>query len=333
MLVADFEKPIQIVSESAQELYYELLQALDYGETIPSVGTKSTIGSAWGTRERPTKELRYVTLVLENPRERLINAPIFFLESVLPRMLLTTLSDEKNVNALTFYNAKAKEFSDDGKTISTNYGYRMRHLENTDQIRLVINQFKEDAHTRRAVIHVHAVNDQDKKYCPCIDSLHFLLRNGALECHSFWRSENALTLLPINIFDFTMLQELIASEVGVAVGKYVHTVSSLHYYLEDHERLKANIASLISREKPEEMEQMPPHSLQQVSILKEFEMKLRENLDEWFSQTCLNKLSEYWQNIAKIIGYAIATKYKDEKLASEFIRCSPWKEVILNRMC
>ena len=186
------ELPIQILGDSAHVLYHEVLQALCNGETVGSVRDPNSIGSAWGACERPTKELRYATLILTNPRERIVNSPMFPLEKAFPRAALGTLSDELDVSALGFYDPKALAFSDDGKTMPTNYGYRIRHLDHTDQIQLVIDQFKQDSNTRRAVIHVHAVADFERKYDPCIDSLHFLIRDGALECHSFWRSENAL---------------------------------------------------------------------------------------------------------------------------------------------
>ena len=298
------EPPVQIMSDSAQDLYQEVLEALPYGEIVASVRNENSIGSGWGARDRPTKELRYPTLILTNPRDRIVNGPMFPLEKAIPRAVLGTLSDELDASALTFYDPKAISFSDDGKTMPSNYGYRIRHLENIDQIQLVIDQFKKDPLTRRAVIHIHTVSDSERKYDPCIDSLHFLIRNGALECHSFWRSENALTLLPINIFEFTLLQELIASELRIPLGKYVHTITSLHYYLDDQDKLKS---ALVSTRKPKTMDPMPYGSLRLVAILREYERKLRLQQGE-VDMDEFQELPPYWQDFARIIACAIAKR-------------------------
>lgn len=268
-----FKKPVQIIGDSAQDLYKKLLQEISQGENVESVKAKNTIGSFWGTKERKTKELRYANMILTNPRHRIINAPVIRQNKIIARTVLTTLSDEQNVDALQFYDPRAQEFSDDGKVVSTNYGYRIRHLNNTDQILQVIDQFKKDPNTRRAVIHIHTVSDYERKYTPCIDSIHFLIRNGKLECQTFWRSENALTLFPVNLFEFTMFQELICSELNLSPGPYIHTVSSLHYYLDDQERFEATLKFLNTCEEPTSMSTMSENSLKQIAILREYEKK------------------------------------------------------------
>lgn len=257
-------------------------------------------------RDRPTKELRYVTLILEDSRNRLVNSPYLRLEDIIPRTLLCTLSDEIDLPAIGFYNHRAFEFSDDGKTVPSNYGNRIRHLNDVDQINEVINQLKQDPSSRRAVIHIHAVGDADIKYTPCINSLHFLIRNGVLECQSFWRSENALTLLPINIFEFTMLQELIASELEIPVGRYVHTVTSLHYYLDEEHKLHQILGSLLSKQPSSPMDRMTSHSLEQIEVLRRFERKLR--LQQSSGKKEYLELSDYWKNIADALARAIVKK-------------------------
>ncbi len=320
------QKPLQIYASSSHELYRRTLQALLVGEEVSSVQQKNTIGSAWGTRERPTRELRYVNLILENPRDRIVNALEFSFEHAIPRLLLSTLSDEIRLDVMEYYNPKAAEFCDDGKTIPTNYGYRMRHFNGTDQIQLVIKQFKEDPHTRRAIIHVHAVGDHEKRYAPCIDSLHFLIRDGALECQAFWRSENALTLLPYNLFEFTMLQDLIASELKIPVGCFVQTVTSLHYYLEDHDRLEKNLLDMETRSNPLPMAPIPSHSLKQVALLRRLEEELR--LDHR-KTSAWDALSDYWQDIGDVLSFVVFNKQDDHAQALSVIEHSPWKELIL----
>jgi thymidylate synthase len=318
--------PMQIIAETAQQLYLYTLQAMRDAEETPSTRDPCSIGSFWGLLDRPTKELRYITLILQNPQARLIRAPAFRLEEVFPRTILATLSDEIDIQTMAFYNSRALEFSDDHKTIPSNYGYRIRNLRNTNQINQVIAQLKKDPYSRRALIHIHSVDDLKKRYNPCIDSLHFLIRNGALECHSLWRSENALSLLPINLFEFTMLQELIASELEIPTGIYVHTVSSLHYYKEDQQKFDHTLNMLSYYSSPQAMDPMTDYSLDQVLILRQFENKLRNQLGnemEFFSQ-----LSPYWQQTGIVIAYAIANKTKNFPAMEYWKRKSIWKELL-----
>jgi thymidylate synthase len=278
-------------------------------------------------RDRPTRELRYITLILENSRDRLVNAPHLHLEDIIPRTLLCTLSDEIDLRAIGFYNPRAFEFSDDGKTVPSNYGNRVRHLNGVDQIDEVIRQLKQDPNSRRAVIHIHAVGDSEIKYSPCINSLHFLIRNGVLECQSFWRSENALTLLPVNIFEFTMLQELIASELEIPAGRYVHTVTSLHYYLDEEQKLHRTRSALATNVPPEPMDPMPFHSLREVEILRDFEKNVRWQQDDGGERFL--ELSDYWQNIAGVIAYAAAKREGHGSSMQAWLNDSPWRSLLL----
>ncbi|MGB7978251.1 MAG: thymidylate synthase [Chlamydiales bacterium] len=319
--------PVQIVSDSAQTLYRRTLQWLVHGEIVESVKNCHSVGSGWGLKERQTKEIRYVTLILTNPRDRLINSPMFLLEKAIPRTVLGTLSDELSVNVFAFYDPKVVAFSDDGLTLPTNYGRRIRSFDQTDQIAQVIRQFKQDPNTRRAVIHIHAVQDTERRYDPCIDSLHFLIRNGTLECHTMWRSENGLTLLPTNLFEFTMLHELIASELGIDLGRYVHTITSLHYYLDDQEKLEFVLEDLKTRESPPVMDRMTDHSLEQVSILRDCEKKLRTERLSCAGEVFEN-LSEYWRKIGQIIAYSIAKNTHNHQLVEESFLSSPWKNLL-----
>lgn len=300
------QTPIQILSESAHQLYLDTLHALCDGEEVGSVVDPKSVGSGWGNRDRPTRELRHITLILENPAHRLVNAPTFHIEDAVPRAMLCTLSDELDLGAVSFYNPKACQFSDDGKTVPSNYGHRIRTLDQVNQIDHIINLLKRDPNSRRAVIHIHKVGDTEIRYAPCVDSLHFLIRNGHLECQSFWRSENALTLLPTNMFEFTLFHELIASELNIPLGRYVHSVSSLHYYLDDQARLDQVMEIMSFQTIPDPMDPMTENSLEQVVLLREFEKQLRLGLGNGKEE--FTKMSTYWKQMAKVFISTIEKK-------------------------
>lgn len=70
---------------------------------------------------------------------------------------------------------------------------------------------------------------------PCTCTLQFLNRQDGLDLVVYMRSNDVFIGLPHDVFCFTMLQELVATSVGVDVGQYIHVVGSLHLYDNDAE--------------------------------------------------------------------------------------------------
>lgn len=163
-------------------------------------------------------------------------------------------------------------FSDDGETMRAGYGPRIRafggHLwkkgvrfeegsplywmkqqydsryENgtvavVDQLKFVIDKFKQDPTTREAVITIHDPIADDfngkeilrTKDTPCTRSIHFMIVNGRMNCYVDMRSNDLFWgFSAVNVFNFTLMQEYVAAMVGVPVGEYYHKVDNLHIY-------------------------------------------------------------------------------------------------------
>ena len=172
------------------------------------------------------------------------------------------------------------------------------------------------------MIYIHAPGDSEKDTLLVLIQFIFQSEMGPLNV-TLWRSGNALILLPINIFEFTMLQELIASELKIPMGQYVHTVTSLHYYLEDQSKFDLALHNVLSQEIPESMGSMPFHSLQQIEFLREFERTLRLNLSNGVDEFL--KLSGYWQDLAAVIAYSIAKKQYNSISMQYWNDFFPWK--------
>jgi hypothetical protein len=65
--------------------------------------------------------------------------------------------------------------------------------------------------------------------------LQFLIRRNRLHTLTTMRSNDAYIGLPHDIFCFSMLQEVLARTLGVALGQYSHFVGSLHLYDENRD--------------------------------------------------------------------------------------------------
>jgi thymidylate synthase len=96
----------------------------------------------------------------------------------------------------------------------------------------VIRTLREREGSRNALIQIYANSDARPKNGdkPCTCTIQFAVRNGQLLMHTHMRSNDAFFGLPHDIFTFTMLQEVAARELGFGLGKYTHSVTSLHLY-------------------------------------------------------------------------------------------------------
>lgn len=96
----------------------------------------------------------------------------------------------------------------------------------------VIRTLREREGSRNALIQIYDNSDAKPKNNdkPCTCTIQFAIRNRQLLMHTHMRSNDAFFGLPHDIFSFTMLQEMAARELGVGLGSYTHSVSSLHLY-------------------------------------------------------------------------------------------------------
>ena len=111
------------------------------------------------------------------------------------------------------------------------YGYRFFRQDESgaSQWTVAQNLLRHDPFTRRAVLLMSqplAASDIDARDVACASSLQFLLRDGRLDALLHMRSNDAFWGLPYDVFLFTMLQELMAAELGVELGTYYHCCPS-----------------------------------------------------------------------------------------------------------
>lgn len=65
----------------------------------------------------------------------------------------------------------------------------------------------------------------------CCNWIHFMVRDDALDCTVVVRSNDAIWgLSSINVYEWTVLQEILANILGVKVGQYYQMSDSLHLY-------------------------------------------------------------------------------------------------------
>lgn len=188
-------------------------------------------------------------LQLSNPRARLGRSMVRSKVYSAIGELVWYLSASDALGQIQYYIDKYHEFSDDGAILNGAYGPRIfsrKRCEATelasDEWQRVIDVLKARSGSRNAVIQIYSNSDGSKgtKDIPCTCTIQFAIRRNRLEMHVHMRSNDAYLGLPHDVFAFTMMQEIAARELGVEVGRYQHSVASLHLYddQEDPEGLK-----------------------------------------------------------------------------------------------
>lgn len=194
------------------------------------------------SRAGETSELLHVVLELFNPRQRWITSrlppinPAFGIAEV-----LWILAGSDDSAFLNYWFPRLPEFAGAGAQYEGAYGYRLRHRFGIDQIRSACKALTANPSSRQVVLQFWdpstdlPLDDGQPRSedVPCNVSSLLKIRNGRLQWTQIMRSNDLYRGLPYNIIQFTYLQEIMASWIGVEVGSYTHWSDSLHAYSPD----------------------------------------------------------------------------------------------------
>lgn len=206
----------------------------------------TTKGRPVVVRGKATQELLARQVELARPTERFITIPgrrndVF--GTIAETMWV--LAGRNDMAYLARYLKRAVQFSDDQETWRGGYGPRLRNWEGIDQVDEIRKLLCGDPESRRAVA---VLFDPARDYVntldvPCNNWLHFLVREGRLDLNVTVRSNDILWgFSGINTFEWSVLHEMMAYWLGVAVGQESFFVSSLHLYDERSEQAERALA-------------------------------------------------------------------------------------------
>lgn len=138
----------------------------------------------------------------------------------------------------------AKEYGNLGDV----YGAQWRHWKkrdggSIDQIANVVEQIKNNPHSRRLI--VSAWNPEDipsMALPPCHTMFQFYVNDGKLSCQLYQRSADMFLGVPFNIASYALLTHLVAKITGLKVGTFVHTFGDAHIYSNHLEQVKKQLS-------------------------------------------------------------------------------------------
>lgn len=205
------------------------------------------------------REIIAPTLILMDPRSRLIYNPARKANyGFAVGEFLWYMRGSNDLESISYYNKRMKNYSDDGKRVNSAYGYLMNTGWNKSG-RAPFSQFVrametliQDPDSRRSVIQIHQPwhqADPESKDVPCTLSMQFFVRQNMLHLHVNMRSNDVIWGLTNDLFSFTLFQELALLVLkewepekfkNLRLGHYYHTAGSLHLY-EHHFKLAEEI--------------------------------------------------------------------------------------------
>lgn len=111
------------------------------------------------------------------------------------------------------------------------------HYAVIDQIAKVIDGLKNDPYGRRHIVTAwNPAEIDDMALPPCHCLFQFFVADGKLSCQLYQRSADVFLGVPFNIASYALLTHLIAAEVGLEVGDFVHTFGDVHLYANHREQ-------------------------------------------------------------------------------------------------
>lgn len=284
-------------------------------------------------RKGPNKELFGVVLELKRPLARLSRTDSKGrLYSALGE-LFWYLAGSNDLRFIQYYLGKKAYESDDDRTVWGGYGPRLFRMRGRiDQVAQVTGLLSDKrlSPSRKAVIQLFDADDisTDHKDVPCTCTLQFLVRKTGLDLFVSMRSNDAYRGLPHDVFAFTMLQEILARNLGLRLGRYKHAAGSLHLYDKDEKHVTEFMG-----EAWQDIVEMPPmpdgDPWKAIEVLKQVEEDIRNG-----KQIDIDGLGldAYWADLARLLFVFALTKKRpgrenrqklDElsmKMSSDFFR-------------
>lgn len=210
---------------------------------------------------------------ITDPTARIVTIPERKWFKTLPYAESLWIASGRNDLAyITHYLKRMADFSDDGVYMRGGYGPRYRdyngsiedyHIEtinvrqkgSVDQLRYVVECFKQDIETRRAVISFGDPMKDDfdgegnlklSRDIPCTRELHFMKQpdSNKLDLIVKMRSNDLIWgASAVNVFNYTFMQDYVAAILGLELGSYYHMADNFHYY-ERHNEMVHQLAEI-----------------------------------------------------------------------------------------
>lgn len=289
-----------------QEAYYGMLN------TVVNTGADVTV------RGLDMKEIIPGYFEIENPRDRLLNIDCRSnINKYIFGELMWYLSGRDDNAFINKYSKMWSRLMDDGIHNNSAYGkyifnkmpnkgFGVRYngnevIEFKSQWEFVKEVLTKDPYSRQAVIHIKPIQMYDTKDTVCTYFLQFFIRDNKLDMIACMRSNDLMFGTTYDVFMFTFLQELMASELGIEVGIYKHFASNMHIYMKDIEKINDIISEDAANRDTFKFDKIPGNFREHdLPILLKIEEQYWNN-DKQIDEELINSLSTVGKQLVDLL--------------------------------
>jgi len=192
-------------------------------------------GRSISPRGRTTLELPGVAFTLTEPRHRcILNRARKWSLALAVGEFCWHMSGSNDAESISWYAGRWAEFADEtGRIRGSCYGHKTFGTGQPSRWERLKVLLTHDPSSRRAILDYadgDLALDPEAIDVSCVSTAQFLIRDGKLEAFVSMRSNDVILGLPYDVFLFSMLQELLALEIGIDLGAYHHSATSMHLY-------------------------------------------------------------------------------------------------------
>ncbi|HAU85948.1 MAG TPA: thymidylate synthase [Lachnospiraceae bacterium] len=120
------------------------------------------------------------------------------------------------------------QWADENGSIGKAYGYQ---ISKHQQVKKLIDTLKSDPSSRRGVLDLWQIGDiPEMNLTPCCYTSVWNISNGKLNGMLVQRSGDMFLGVVFNTLQYRALQYMLASELNVKVGDFLHTIADAHIY-------------------------------------------------------------------------------------------------------
>lgn len=163
--------------------------------------------------------------------------------------LLWFLAGDTNIKYLKENKVRIwDEWADENGDLGRVYGAQWRSWRSpdgktVDQIGEVIKSLKRDPYSRRHLVVAYNPGEIDSMALPpCHAFFQFYVGDGKLSCQLYQRSADIFLGVPFNIASYSLLVAMMAQELDLQPGDFVHTLGDAHIYHNHFEQVKLQLS-------------------------------------------------------------------------------------------
>jgi hypothetical protein len=231
---------------------------------VVRLGVTYTSGPESHNAGRPIRELPHGALEFSQLPSRLIGCSepgAWISAGLAAARFLYLLTGRHDIRFIEPFSGGVRKFSADGISLGGSaYGASLFGTRpGEDQVRRCVKLIRDRPNTKRAAATLFQPYTADRPGpdVACCLAIAFMPRAATLDTSVIMRANDAIRLLPYNVFEFSMLAEMVARLTGTEPGTYRHLAVSMHLRGQDDIRLAADLLASPASGSVTDMGSMP----------------------------------------------------------------------------